>query len=115
MESLRLKKRFAMRPSAFSIWPLLFAAGCMGLPLQAHTYEFSSSIALDPSFLIDTNYYLQAVPGFSNITLQTGDTLTGTVTFSNGSLSVLDPGGNGFQTLIFLIQVVHSSIGAEPR
>jgi hypothetical protein len=74
----------------------------MGLPLQAAKFEFSASVALDPSFLIAPNGYLQALPVFSSITLQTGDTLTGTVTFSNGSLSVLDPAGNGFQTLDFL-------------
>jgi hypothetical protein len=74
----------------------------MGLPLQAATFEFSASVALDPSFLIASNGYLQALPGFSSITLQAGDTPTGTVTFSNGSLTVLDPAGNGFQTVDFL-------------
>jgi hypothetical protein len=102
MGNLRLIKRLAARPSAFRIWPLLFAAASMGLPLQATSFEFSTSIALDPSFFLAPNGYLQTLPGFSIVPLQAGDTLTGIVTFSNGSLSVSDPAGNGFQTLEFL-------------
>jgi hypothetical protein len=58
---------------------------------RANTYNFSTSVALSQASV--TSYagfgeYLQLTGG-SPITLQAGDQLTGTINFTNGSLSIL--------------------------
>ncbi len=54
---------------------------------RANTYNFSTSVALSQAS-VTGGEYLQLTGG-SPITLQGGDQLTGTINFTNGSLSIL--------------------------
>ncbi len=54
---------------------------------HANTYNFSTSVALSQAS-VTGGEYLQLTGG-SPVTLQAGDQLTGTINFTNGSLSIL--------------------------
>ncbi len=54
---------------------------------------FLRSIALDPASLNAPNTYLQWIYGAPSFQLQAGDVITGTILFSNGSLSIRNAAG----------------------
>jgi hypothetical protein len=91
-----------------ALTPLLvsFAMAFLGPQLQAGTIQFSTTIALDPSFLhtVPSIFYLQEFSASPTFPVHAGDVITGIITFSNGSLSVVNHAGDiAFEDMSFLV------------
>lgn len=74
-----------------AILSLLLAA----LPACAATITYNATVSLDPTalqprgtYFTDHDLYNQSLSGEPSITVQAGDVVTGTITFTNGSLGL---------------------------
>ncbi len=72
------------------------------IPAGAANITYNATVALDPTALMPkpNNYfntkdlYVQYVSGFPTVNVQSGDTVTGTITFTNGSLGLENAAGD---------------------
>jgi hypothetical protein len=76
--------------------PALFALGIAGVG-QAGTFTFDQTINLDPSLVHNHETYesySQTFTGMPSFALESGDVLTGTITFANGPVTIESAAGD---------------------
>jgi hypothetical protein len=76
-----------MRERSGAALVLIFAAATSASQVHATTFDFSTSVALSPSFAFSGGYLQSGLAG-APITVQAGDTITGTIDLTGGSLSL---------------------------